>query len=305
MSDTNSEKLQKRVEVPPFLCEMLEKQYGAEWEMIQAGFARKRHVTLRANTLKTYAAAVAEEFERNQICFERVAWYDDAFILESATEREIQALPVYERGEVYMQSLSSMLPPLLLKPQAGETILDMTAAPGGKTTQIAALSGGKALITACEKDKIRFERLKFNLERQGAARVNAMQTDASRLDDFFRFDKILLDAPCSGSGTITANEPVCVTEKLLAGCMKSQEMLLAKALKLLKKGGTLVYSTCSLLKQENEELLKKVLPKTGAKIIPINELFLKNLPLLKSEEGSVTVCPNEYFEGFFLALIQK
>ena len=297
--------MQKSVEIPSFLREMLEKQYGAEWEKIQAGFAQKRRVTLRVNALKINAALIAEELARSQIGFERASWYDDAFILEHATEREIQALPIYERGEIYLQSLSSMLPPLLMKPQAGEAILDMTAAPGGKTTQMAALSGGKALITACEKDKIRFERLKFNLERQGASRVNAMQTDASKLDDFFRFDKILLDAPCSGSGTITVDSTVRITEKLLAGCMKSQEMLLNKALKLLKKGGTLVYSTCSLLKQENEELLKKVLPNTGAKIVSINELFLKSLPLLKGEEGTITVCPNEYFEGFFLALIQN
>ena len=97
-----------------------------------------------------------------------------------------------------------MIPPLVLAPRQGETVLDMAAAPGGKTTQMAALSGNAALITACEKNRIRAERMQFNLQRQGATRVSVMVEDARRLDDLFSFDRILLDAPCSGSGTIAA-----------------------------------------------------------------------------------------------------
>ena len=86
-------------------------------------------------------------------------------------EDRIRELECYREGGVYLQSLSSMLPPLLLKPEPGESILDMAAAPGGKTTQMAALTGGRAQITACEKNKIRADRLSFNLNRQGASNV--------------------------------------------------------------------------------------------------------------------------------------
>ena len=96
-----------------------------------------------------------------------------------------------------------MLPPIILEPKEGENILDMAAAPGGKTTQMAALTNNKAFITAVEKNKIRAERLKYNLQKQGVGCVNVMLEDARKLSDFFSFDKILLDAPCSGSGTMS------------------------------------------------------------------------------------------------------
>ena len=102
-----------------------------------------------------------------------------------------------------MQSLSSMLPPIILNPKLKADILDMAAEPGGKTTQIAALSNNLANIKACELNKIRLERLKYNIQKQGATNVYVMEKDARLLDDFFCFDQILLDAPCSGSGTLS------------------------------------------------------------------------------------------------------
>ena len=191
-----------------------------------------------------------------------------------------------------------MLPPLALAPATGENILDMTAAPGGKTTQILALSGGKALVTACERDAVRFERMKFNLARQGAERVNALRTDALALDEFLKFDKILLDAPCTGTGTISADSRVRFSEDYLAKCVKMQRKLLAKALRLLKKGGTLVYSTCSVLREENDGAAEEAI-RRGAKLVPLE--FTEELPRIPSMEGTVCVCPNEYYEGFYVA----
>ena len=180
-------------------------------------------------------------------------------------------------------------------------VLDMCAAPGGKTTQLLALSGGKALITACERDKSRFQRLRFNLERQGAGRVNAVGRDALSLDGFL-FDKILLDAPCSGSGTVTSGKPARIDAAYVEKCAVLQEKLLKKALGLLKKGGEMVYSTCSILKRENEEVLKRSLG-SSARIDPVTAL--KGIPLLPSVEGTVCVLPTELYEGFFLAKIKK
>ena len=268
------------------------------------GYSAVRPVTLRANSLKTNVHTLKEQLRATGFQFCEVEWYSDALIMENCTEEDLRQTEQYQRGEFYLQSLSSMLPPLVLAPASGENVLDMTAAPGGKTTQLSALSGGQALITACEKDKIRFDRLKFNVTRQGAPRVNLLQTDASRLDEFFRFDKILLDAPCSGSGTIDLRYPVKISQKLVENSVILQKKLLTKALSVLKSGSLMVYSTCSVLPQENGGVLQEVLPRLGGKIVPIPNQFA-GLPLLPSPQGTICVPPTELYEGFFVALIQK
>lgn len=287
--------------IPSFLAEALNTEYGKDAEKILRGYSCERVVSLRVNALKTDAAAVRARLRD----WRAVSWYGDALIAQHTTESELRKTSLYENGEIYLQSLSSMLPPLVLDAKEGESVLDMTAAPGGKTTQISALSGGKALITACEKDKIRFERLRYNVEKQGARRVTLLQTDALKLDEFFRFDKILLDAPCSGSGTLDLRYPVKISEKLVENSVALQKRLLAKALRLLKKGGTMVYSTCSVLSCENGSVLESVLPAAGAETVPIRTEAFPGLPLLPSPDGTLCVCPNEEYEGFFVAKIRK
>lgn len=289
--------------IPEFLQARFRAEYGDTADRVLAGLSVSRPVTLRVNTLK----ARTEEIERELISLgfsvRRAAFFQGALVLDGARESELVKLGMYERGEIYLQSLSSMLPPLLLNAAAGENVLDMAAAPGGKTCEIAALSGGQALVTACERDKIRFDRLKYNVAKQGAPRVNLLCTDALKLDDFLRFDKILLDAPCSGSGTIALGEPVKISPKLISNCAILQKNLLKKALKLLKKGGILVYSTCSVLKEENEEVLNAVLSGAGGEIVPIEGF--DGVPALAGMAGTLTVCPSELYEGFFLAVIRK
>ena len=188
--------------IPAFLTERLTAQYGKETaRRIAAGFEAGRKTTLRVNRLKAEPAQIAAALADAGISARRVPWSEDALVLEGAGEAAVAALPMFENGEIYMQSLSSMIPPLVLGAQAGENVLDMAAAPGGKTTQIAALTGGGALITACERNKMRAERLEYNVKKQGASRVTVMNMDARQLDDLFAFDRVLLDAPCSGSGT--------------------------------------------------------------------------------------------------------
>ena len=209
--------------IPEFLQEKLLKQYGQEiTEQIINGYSEKRPVTLRVNTIRANKTRVIEELTKAHIIFKEVEWYQDALIIENVREEEIKKLEIYEKGEIYLQSLSSMLPPIILEPKADENILDMAAAPGGKTTQMAALTGNGAMITACEKNKIRAERLKYNLEKQGVRSVNIMVEDARKLDDFFSFDKILLDAPCSGSGTTNIFETK-FTQELIERSAKTQE----------------------------------------------------------------------------------
>lgn len=289
--------------IPQFLKEMLVNQYGQETtEKIIKGYVKKV-VTIRINTIKTDKQEIIDKLKNAQIEFDEIEYNNNALIIRNKNEEDLRKLDVYENGEIYMQSLSSMLPPIVLEPREKENILDMTAAPGGKTTQMSAMTDNKAYITACEKNKIRAERLKYNLQKQGAKMVNVMQEDARKLSDYFSFDKILLDAPCSGSGTENVLNAK-FTEELIERSVKTQEELLKKALKILKPGGEMVYSTCSILKQENEDLLKKFLKKSKIEIMPIN--LTDEIPMLPTTlKGTVCVCPTEIYEGFFVAKIKK
>lgn len=180
---------------------------------------------------------------------------------------------------------------------------------GGKTTELASISNNEAHITACEMNHIRLERLKYNIEKQGATRVNIMQQDARCIDDFFSFDSILLDAPCSGSGTLNVNDinlEKTFTTKLIEKSVASQVSLLRKALKILKSGKEMVYSTCSILSCENEDVISKVIKESNAEIVPIDFYGIEDLPTLPTRiEGSLCVAPNELYEGFFIAKIRK
>ena len=189
-----------------FLTNELIKQYGEEtYNKIIEGYNQKRFTTLRVNTLKSKISYICSALSENNIEYEKVSWNNEALIIKNANEIDIKELEIYKNGEIYLQSLSSMMPAIILEPKENEDILDMTAAPGGKTTQIAALTNNKANITACEMNAIRADRLKYNVEKQGATSVTVLKEDSRRLNDYFSFDKILLDAPCSGSGTILLN----------------------------------------------------------------------------------------------------
>ena len=291
-------------QIPEFLKEMLLTQYGESiTNKIIEGYSKQRLVTLRINIIKADKEKIKDKLQEAGIQYEDVSWYEDALIIKNVREDEIKKLEIYENGEIYLQSLSSMLPPIILKPKVGENILDMAAAPGGKTTQIAAITQNKAYITACEKNKIRAERLKYNLQKQGVGCVNVMLEDARKLSDFFSFDKILLDAPCSGSGTMSVFDNG-FSKELIDRSSKTQEELLIKALKILKPGGELVYSTCSILVQENENVLKRVLQKCSAEIVPIETV--EGVPVLPTSiNGVMCVAPTDLYEGFFVARIKK
>ena len=293
-----------------FLEEMLEKQYGKETtkEIIQ-GYTAKRKTTLRVNTIKNNIKEIKDELEKEKVKYEQVTWSKDAIIIKNADEKAIQEMEIYKKGKIYMQSLSSMLPPIILEPKEGIDILDMAAAPGGKTTQIAALTNNKSHITACEKNKIRAERLKYNIDKQGATCVFIMPKDSRFIDDFFSFDQILLDAPCSGSGTLNFNDTNTekyFTKQLIERSVSVQKTLLKKAIKLLKPGHEMVYSTCSILSCENEEVINSILKDGKAGIIPINFKGIESLPILHSKiHGTLCVCPTDLYEGFFVAKIRK
>ena len=295
--------------LPQFLLTELEKEYGKELlQQIIDGYSKKRATTFRINTIKATKEKVEEELLKNNIVFEAYKNITNAYIIKENIEK-IEELEIYKNGEIYVQSLSSMLPPIILNPKENTDILDMAAAPGGKTTQIAALTNNKANITACEMNNIRLQRLKYNVDKLGANSVYIMQTDSRRINEFFSFDQILLDAPCSGSGTLDINDKNLeqyFTKQLIDKSIKTQMELLKKALKILKSGHEMVYSTCSILKCENEDIVNNVLKQYNAEIIPIDEEKFKEMPILPARiKGTICLYPNELFEGFFIAKIKK
>lgn len=296
--------------IPELMQELLLHQYGQETaQRIAAGFGIQRPVSLRVNPLRATREQVEAQLTAAGISWRNVPWYGDAMLLPGVREEAVQALPVYEAGGVYLQNLSAMIPPLVLAPGPGETVLDMAAAPGGKTTQMAAITGNQALITACEKNAIRAQRMQYNLEKQGASRVGVMTEDARRLDEFFSFDKILLDAPCSGSGTISLLDGAPqrrMDRNWLQKTAATQVAMLQKALRLLKPGHEMVYSTCSVLRMENEDVLARCLAKADAEVIPIQHQLLAHVPQLPvAIPGTLCVCPDEIHEGFFVAKLRK
>ena len=296
--------------LPEFLIEKLKNQYGKDLtKQIIDGYSKNRLTTFRVNTLKSNNEEIESVLKEENIEFEKSSISNEAYIVKNVNEAKLQELEIYKEGKIYLQSLSSMLPPIILEPKPNKDILDMAAAPGGKTTQMAAISNNQAHITACEMNTIRAERLKYNIEKQGASSVYCMVKDARNIDDFFSFDQILLDAPCSGSGTINSNDENLqkyFTEKLIQKSVKAQTALLRKAINILKPGCEMVYSTCSILQEENEDVLNNMLKTGKIEIVQIENEFTNDLPLLPTKiKGTLCIMPNELFEGFFVAKLKK
>ena len=264
---------------------------------------------MRVNTLKTTRERIYNVLKSNSLSYRNVDFFSDAVVLQSATEPIIKKLEIYEAGEIYLQSLSAMIPPLLMDVQPGQDVLDMCAAPGGKTSEIVQLTENRAMVTACEPDKIRFDRLKSNLKKLQCERVNVLNQDARKLDDYLKFDRILLDAPCSGSGTLRLNQPekkISFSPKLVSNSAKLQAQLLKKACTLLKRGGRLVYSTCSLLQQENDEQVRNVLKDSKMRLMPIDETHFSCVKrVTNTVSGTMTVMPDASFEGFYISVFEK
>ena len=285
------------------ISDLLIKYYGNDLkDKIMAGYQAKP-VSFRLNHLKE-SKNVINDLTKSGFSLTQV---NDGYIINN--DCDITKTKAYKDGFIYLQSIAAMLPAIYLEPKPFESILDMTAAPGGKTSQIASLTGNQALITAVEKNPIRYDRLVYNLKKQGVSRVSVLKMDALKMDDYFTFDKILLDAPCSGSGTLVIKDGKIINkfdEKMLANLVKVQYALLEKAFKMLKPNGTLIYATCSILKCENEEHLEKLLKNPDCELVTLDVNRWPNLQLLPSTlEGTITVMPTELYEGFFIAKIKK
>lgn len=291
---------------------------STELDRIYAGYMSERPVTLRVNRLKTDVRSVMDTFKRDNIKFERVLWYEDALIIRNRRERDMESHELYTEGKIYLQSLSSMIPPVVLNPQKGWKVLDLTAAPGSKTTQIASIMEGGGYILANEMNGIRYERLRFNIDRQGADIVEVRHGDGKNLEPKWDgyFDAVLLDAPCSGTGLFSMGDSRTYrgwTVKNMHHLAGEQKKLLDSALRSLKVGGVLVYSTCSIMKEENEENISWVLKNYNGKVAPEkitlslsgSGVDTRMMNIRGSKGNMMLVFPSPLYEGFFVSKFKK
>lgn len=295
--------------LPRELAERLSKQFGpAAVREMERVLSRDRPTTCRVNTLKTTDDKIMAMFREQNITFERIKDIPHAFKIKNKTDRELLELPLATDGLIYLQGISSMLPPIVLDPQPGEMILDMCAAPGSKTTQLAALSNGQSRIIAVEEDDIRYQKLVNTVMVQGVSSVETRHGDSALLYKEFpeAFDKILADVPCSAEGRINLNEPRSYkywSEKNIVAHAKLQRRLLRSAVACLKPGGILIYSTCTLAPQENEDMVGWLITEFP-QMKPV-EISLAIKGLRKTAHKTITVLPSEEAEGFFVAKLRK
>lgn len=283
-------------------------------------FAFKKPVSFRVNTAKITIPEVKERLVKHKIKMFPITWCPGAYYVDE-TIYKLQKLPLYENGEIYIQRLSSMIPPLILKPKKEHLVLDMAAAPGSKTLQMSNLMENQGLIIACDKDEIRVEKLFYNIEKQEAKNVRVRMVDATKVwkeyPDYF--DKVLLDAPCSSEGRFYVYDSKTYShwsEKFIKKISHLQKKLLASGLVSLKVGGELVYSTCTFAPEENEEVIDWVIQMVGDRI-EIEEFKVKvsNIgPSVAKWQGknyakkvsrAIRILPNRELEGFFICKIRK
>lgn len=298
-----------------FMEFLYEKYTPVKVDQILLGMTEDRYTTLRVNTLKYDIQSLMKYFKENNIKFERVPWYNDALVIKNADEKKLQKLDIYEKGYIYIQSLSSMVPPIALNPIPGEKVLDLTAAPGSKTTELAALMKNEGYILANELDKIRCERLKYNVEKQGAKIIEVVNRRGEKVGDKYSeyFDKVLLDTPCSGEGRFVVGRLATYRDwspKTVKELSKLQKKLFESAYKALKPNGIMVYSTCTLNEEENELILDWALKNFDIKLVDI-DVEIKNAQKAfnddkdKSINKAIRILPSKDTEGFFVAKLVK
>lgn len=224
------------------------------------------------------------------------------------TGHAITTLPGYDEGAWWVQDAAAALPARLLGPVAGRTVADLCAAPGGKTAQLAAAG---ASVTAVDRAGRRLARLRENLERLGLA-ATIVEADTATWDPGQMFDAVLLDAPCSATGTIRRHPDIAwsKTPADVAALAGAQDRLLAAAVRLTRPGGTLVYSVCSLEAAEAEQRLAPLFAAGQVERVPIRAEEIGGLVDLLSEAGDLRATPADLadlggLDGFFAARLRR
>lgn len=301
------------VTLPVEFATRMKRMLGEEYPAFAACFDGTRALGLRRNLLKTEE----EEFLRNAPCpLEPVPWAPEGYYYLEGERPGLH--PLHEAGAYYIQEPSAMAAVPFLDPQPGERILDLCAAPGGKSTQIAARMAGRGLLVSNEVHPARARILSQNVERMGIRNALVTNEEPGRLAARFPlfFDRILVDAPCSGEGMFRKEEAALAgwSPENVAHCAKRQREILEEAARMLRPGGRLVYSTCTFSPEENEGTI-------GSFLARHEEFSLEDPPLFpgmshgnplwgegKTEglEKTVRIWPHRARgEGHFIAVLRR
>ncbi len=304
------------MELPQEFLARMKKMLGDEYGEFLRTYEKPRQFGLRVNTLKI---GVEEFVKLAPFHLRKIPWTDNGFYYERKDDPARH--PFYYAGLYYLQEPSAMLPAQVLPVSPGERVLDLCAAPGGKATELAAKLRGQGLLVANEISASRAKALLKNLEVFGAGNTFITNTSANRLAEQFPeyFDKILVDAPCSGEGMFhkdIANARVWSMEKV-HDCARTQRDLVTQAVKMLRPGGMLLYSTCTFALEENEGTvgyLLKHCPEMELQEIPWHSGFSHGRADYLCDEDvagqtfeqCIRIFPHKADgEGHFLALLRK
>lgn len=279
--------------------------------------------SIRVNTLKCDIQTLQKRLEERWH-LEQVPWCPEGFWIsfkgdDNQEKRfDIGNIPEHALGYFYVQDAASMIPPVVLQPQPGELVLDMCAAPGSKTSQLAAMMKNEGLVLANDLQGSRLPALGLNLQRVGAKNAMVTKMAGQRFEKKgILFDKILVDAPCSGTGTIRKSMKVLEmwSPKLVQRIAKEQKKLIEAAFNALRPGGEMVYSTCTQEPEENEAVVSWLLERhENATLMDINLDIKRSTPIKEfneetyhaSVEKTLRIYPYDNdTEGFFVAKIKK
>lgn len=317
-SNDNVQIKDKFIERYKELCILCDEDYD-EFIKTSLSFLKR---SIRVNTLKVSVDEVKKKLSKDWH-LEPIPWCKEGFWIEHKGEgeekrRDVGNLVEHSIGYIYLQESVSMIPPLALNPKPNDFVLDMCAAPGSKTTQIASMMQNKGILIANDYQIERLKPLSINMQRCGVTNsimtlMHGHQFKRSGL----KFDKILVDAPCSGTGTVRKSFKTLKiwNPNMIKRLSGTQKQLLQTGFDLLKDDGTLVYSTCSLEPEENEAVVSWLLENnSNAKTESFNIHLNKSKPILefdgiKYHEGvknCLRIWPqNNNTDGFFVCKIKK
>lgn len=291
--------------LPEAFVRRMQEQLGPDAAAYFAAMEKPWHRGLRLNPAKP----LPEDHPLYDDLPESVPWHKGGWYLSN--DSLLGAHPLHEAGAYYIQEPSAMTAVSVLNPQPGERVLDLCAAPGGKSTQIAGLLGGEGLLVCNEPVPSRAKILSRNIERMGVTNALVVSADPDQLCARWQncFDAILVDAPCSGEGMFRRHPETRLewNEQSPAGCAARQTRILNAAIQMLKPGGRLVYSTCTLNREENEQVVEQLLqshPDLCA--VPFSLCVGSDGSVMNAPEGTLHLYPHQFKgEGHFVAQVRK